>query len=350
MRALSNSDTQVNLITLASSAIYSVIAASVPIRLLAEEYIPSAGDKSEATSSLMSSARKKEDGTFVTDADSMAQQIIFSALYKVSGLIRIIGEEDDDDHVYSDNSDIDEVLMKNVADEVHKRMITSKNIDETHYIVETSRISVFVDPLDGTNQYAKGNYDSVSILIGITLDDTPIFGIICKPFGQKIGENNKNKVPFVLYGGSLLSGVFIYGSGDQKLQRQNISSPRAVISSSRNVGVVSECVSILHRQGKIEQNPIIVSGAGEKSLRLLIGNENEVLWPFPRPGTSLWDIAAADALLSAIGGKVTDGKGKKIDYSSKRIGTENIDGIIASSSSTIHDACVNACNNLRGIA
>lgn len=119
-----------------------------------------------------------------------------------------------------------------------------------------------------------------------------------------------------------------------------------MISSSRNVGVVSQCVDALHYQGKIEKDPIMVSGAGEKSLRLLIGDQNESLWPFPRPGTSLWDIAAADALLSAIGGKVTDGNGQKIDYSLKRVGYENVRGIIAASDPEIHEACVTVCRKI----
>lgn len=108
--------------------------------------------------------------------------------------------------------------MNDVTQEINLGPTGSERIEMSKLIVDASRVSVFVDPLDGTNQYAKGNYGSVSTLLGITLDDTPVFGIICKPFGQHIdGCYENSKQPFVIYGGTLLSGIYIYGNSNQKV-------------------------------------------------------------------------------------------------------------------------------------
>jgi len=318
----------------------------------------------------------KNDGTLVTDADKAAQFIIVNALRNVSSDIRIVGEEDDvmaeaaeeepaDSEVQSENNDedqydnssssfgIDEELYVKVSEEMQRHMMFmhNGNADEKHMqhrqncqqtlenVVDPSRISVFVDPLDGTSQYAKGRYECVSTLVGITLDDVPIFGVICKPFGQA-GYHIEDDC-FTLYGGTLMNGAFVHG-GEQIDDRMSMPTPRAVISSSRSGGIVKQCVDALHEEGSLGKDPVLVSGAGEKSLRLLIGREGEALWHFPRPGTSLWDVAAADALLSAIGGKLTDRLGQRIDYSETRVGNDNDTGIVAASSVALHDACIRA--------
>mmetsp|Transcript_4042 Transcript_4042/g.2990 ORF Transcript_4042/g.2990 Transcript_4042/m.2990 type:complete len:189 (-) Transcript_4042:276-842(-) len=41
---------------------------------------------------------------------------------------------------------------------------------------------VWIDPLDGTHAYTKGNLDAVTILIGVAFKGRPRFGIIHKPF------------------------------------------------------------------------------------------------------------------------------------------------------------------------
>ena len=119
----------------------------------------------------------------------------------------------------------EEVYVK-VSEEMRRHMNIMHSMDENtnptsessrpylskwflHENVDPSRISVFVDPLDGTGQYAKGRHECVSTLVGITLDDVPVFGVICKPFGQA-GYHVEDDC-FTIYGGTLMNGVFVYG-------------------------------------------------------------------------------------------------------------------------------------------
>jgi 3'-phosphoadenosine 5'-phosphosulfate (PAPS) 3'-phosphatase len=116
--------------------------------------------------------------------------------------------------------------------------------------------------------------------------------------------------------------------------------PRAVISSSRSKGVVEDVCQQLGSLGVIHPEPLHISGAGEKSLRLVLRRNDEGLWFFPREGTSLWDIAASDAILRSLGGKVTDKHGRPLDYSKSRDDADNVDGIIACSDHRLHAECM----------
>ena len=86
--------------------------------------------------------------------------------------------------------------------------------------------------------------------------------------------------------------------------------------------------------------PILISGAGEKSLRLILQVNNEALWFFPKKGTSLWDVAAPDAILRSLGGKLTDKFGNSMDYSKAREDAENMEGVVACIDANLHAKCI----------
>jgi 3'-phosphoadenosine 5'-phosphosulfate (PAPS) 3'-phosphatase len=335
----------------------------------------------------------KDDGSYVTNADFTAQGIIVQALRQVSGQIRIVGEESPEEmarHIHNNVFLSEERLNLLAQEEMRMRYwgqrrstssaaslplaetapdsssssLSSSSLPTTEavsdripieeledanlpeHVVDLDRVSVFVDPLDGTKSYAHGNYDAVTVLVAIILDNYPYFGVICKPFGIKGQTSILDTGCVAVYGGKLLDGVFI-GGGAQcgrpswQTASQDLSSlPRAVISSSRSKGVVENFVHHLAAKGIVHPEPFLISGAGEKSLRLILGSENEALWFFPKDGTSRWDVAASDALLRAVGGKLTDKYGQELDYSTSRLDAANVDGIIASNDADLHAECI----------
>jgi 3'-phosphoadenosine 5'-phosphosulfate (PAPS) 3'-phosphatase len=264
----------------------------------------------------------------------------------------------------------------------------SSNIDPIH--VDPSRVSVYVDPLDGTSSYAKGNYEAVTILAGVMLDNVPIFGIIVKPFGHDGFNVNFHKHDnttnssmtmtsgfqgpcSAMYGGTLLGGAFVVSGGELKRSRicrtnETLSSPsmsapthiptstanqqqnqhehehqhqrKAIISKSRGGGVVRQCIDSLSSKGLLHPEPLYITGAGYKTMRLILGTLNETMWFFPKPGTSLWDVAAADALLRVMGGRISDKFGHDLDYSKSWTEADNLDGIIACSDIHLHARCI----------
>jgi 3'-phosphoadenosine 5'-phosphosulfate (PAPS) 3'-phosphatase len=292
------------------------------------------------------------------------------------------------------------------TDSTGEGMVPEKQPPPPEYLVDSHRVSVFIDPLDGTKAYAKGDYQPVSILIAIILDRTPCFGVICKPFGYPGQSSVLDTGCVAIYGGTLLGGAYTAGASSLGTNNnrasstvlpaipipissldspataattctdhnhnplhpkedsiQNIHSisdssptcippamnddddedddlPRAVISSGRSKGIVGDFVSFLGSKGMIHPKPLLVTGAGEKSLRIIVRSNKEGLWFFPKPGTSLWDVAAADALLRATGGRLTDKNGKDMDYTKSRTEAENDNGVVACYDEQLHAECI----------
>jgi len=415
---------EVNLLDLAASCLASAIVAADQITALAGTERTATSSDSDVGANDMKenkkNARLKIDGSFVTDADMAAQQIIVDALHKVSSGIRIVGEENEEEmrsraitgherrledifrlareeleirleiahgiqrqnfhssgggdydnlplaQQRKSNDENDDIEVKEQHNQSHLAMggeesshpkeNQSTDIREIkERTIHTNRVSVFIDPLDGTNSYAKGHHDPVSILVAIIVDQIPYFGVICKPFGYPERTSVLDTGCVVVYGGHLLDGAYIAGGcaidrskrGMTKpaedlsdgIHRDLKDLPRAVISKSRSKGIVQDFVTHLGERGIIHPEPLLVSGAGEKSLRIIAGFEKEGLWFFPKGGTSLWDVAASDAILRAIRGRLTDKYGNDMDYSKSRKEAENNNGIVACYDEELHAECI----------
>jgi len=371
---------KVNLLELATASLASTILASRPIRTLS------------------TTPRVKSDGSPVTDADGAAQRIICNLLRKVSPRIRIVGEETLQE-VESGSKTIDqnvwvgispttrrkgiqkeakeeEILIQNIFHELCERrrkvtetmetLTSPMNLLLIEEEVAAHRISVFIDPLDGTSAYTKGDYESVTTLVGIVVDNCPVFGVIGQPFGMKgIIESHSGYECTAVYGGTLVGGAFSVGGmelrrslnwkdgkvpiykgldemviEDCAIEDRNHSRRKAIISKSRSGGVVKKCINALANRGLLHRELIHITGAGYKTMCLLLGTHDESLWFFPKPGTSLWDIAAADALLRVMGGKLSDKFGRDMDYSKEWMDAENMDGIVACSDVVLHAECI----------
>lgn len=362
------SATTVNLLDLASACVACTVTASRSIRQIAQP----AGDVDD-----VKNIRLKDDGSFVTDADFAAQGVIVQAIQTICLDLLIVGEESPEEMAQhmGDHAVLDDAIFQRTRRELRLRYhqqqqelatavlplapgsaaancdddeTTGSANDPLDTTIDASRVTVIVDPLDGTKSYAHGDYDSVSVLIAIIVDCQPVFGVIGKPFGYP-GLTAILDTPCVsIYGGPLIKGVFIAG-GERVVASPVHSSatmstkedlPRAVISGSRSKGVVHDFCVHLGSKGLIYPEPMLVSGAGEKSLRLILQQEKEALWFFPKGGTSLWDVAAPDALLRSLGGKLTDKFGNEMDYNKPRSEAENVDGVIACIDANLHAECI----------
>jgi len=199
--------------------------------------------------------------------------------------------------------------------------------------VESDRLCVYVDPLDGTREMLKGNLDSVTVLIGVCVDNRPRLGVIAAPFT----DDDKGGVVF----GALGVGAFRVAS-DGTLSALLSQSPApahasglptsVVVSNSRSeTGPVNDCVARM-RAAVPSLQVKRVGGCGRKLM--VVATRAADLYVFPCAGTCLWDSCAGEAILRAAGGLVLDRRGREIDYArASDAGFENRDGIVAS-----HDA------------
>lgn len=76
---------------------------------------------------------------------------------------------------------------------------------------------------------------------------------------------------------------------------------------SHGTGLINDCTEACKPTKVIK-----VGGAGHKVLLLIEGKAHAYV--FPSPGTKKWDTCAPEAVLHAIGGKLTDIKGNLYDY------------------------------------
>eukprot|EP00088_Acartia_fossae_P015237 TRINITY_DN18317_c0_g1_i2.p1 TRINITY_DN18317_c0_g1~~TRINITY_DN18317_c0_g1_i2.p1 ORF type:complete len:110 (+),score=25.28 TRINITY_DN18317_c0_g1_i2:1-330(+) len=76
-----------------------------------------------------------------------------------------------------------------------------------------------------------------------------------------------------------------------------------------------------------------VGGAGHKVMLLMEGEAHAYV--FPSPGCKKWDTCAPEAILHAMGGKLTDMKGDNYQYHSK-VEHRNMDGVLATAIADDH--------------
>jgi 3'-phosphoadenosine 5'-phosphosulfate (PAPS) 3'-phosphatase len=76
--------------------------------------------------------------------------------------------------------------------DLHKQgVFTPKEISDKEFeSFNTENAVVWIDPLDGTSDYCRGNISAVTVLIGLTINDVSRAGIVHIPFveGKEHGE------------------------------------------------------------------------------------------------------------------------------------------------------------------
>lgn len=174
--------------------------------------------------------------------------------------------------------------------------IINEETDELPYDKRKNWTKVWsVDPLDGTKEFVKKNGEFV-VNIALIENQKPIIGIIAHPLTRKI-----------LFGGPSIGAYFI---DFQNIDEKN-NWERLEIASQYNKPLMMAC-SRSHHSGHVlkiinkykanhHEVDFIKMGSALKFFELAKGNAD--FYPRFAP-TMEWDIAAGDAILQALGGKV----------------------------------------------
>ncbi|KAJ8356182.1 hypothetical protein SKAU_G00189760 [Synaphobranchus kaupii] len=225
-----------------------------------------------------------------TMADRLAQKSICASLSRQFPKITIIGEED------LPQEDIEEDLIENgQAEEILQKPCPAeyRNFKEEEFVV-------WVDPLDGTKEYTEGLLDHVTVLIGIAYKGTAIAGVINQPFfNYQAGAD-------ATWGRTLWG---ILGLGAFGFELQEVPEGRRIVTTTRSHSnkLVLDCVQAMEPHDVIR-----VGGAGNKIIQLVEGKASAYV--FASPGCKKWDTCAPEAILHAVGGKLTDIHGKTYRY------------------------------------
>lgn len=178
--------------------------------------------------------------------------------------------------------------------------------------VPAESITVWIDPLDATQEYTESLVKFVTTMVCVAVEGKPVIGVIHQPFS------------------GFTAWAFVgQGSNMNPRSSYSVSSPKVIVSRSHS-GKVKAFVQEAFGNGT---TIIEAGGAGYKVLSLLAMPSSETA-PMDQADAYIhvtfikkWDICAGAALLNALGGHMTTVKGEDIDYSGTPV---NKGGLVAS--------------------
>jgi 3'-phosphoadenosine 5'-phosphosulfate (PAPS) 3'-phosphatase len=285
----------------------------------------------------------KEGGnsrSVVTQADIDAQARIVGGLRETWGDdLFIIGEENEEDACPDFNG---KCLEKDLL--VSHYTGNNEGADE-HIPLE--ELSIFVDPLDGTREFVEGRLQNVACLIGIVRNNRPIAGVIGVPFPDGTTESSV-EVHYAIADQDEISGVWPRKPQSSKHEVPESSFLGVTILTGDSSDPVLVNATNCAKSIAKDHRHIIIGGTAAKLRYVATGIENSVAILHFK--TELWDTCAAEALLVAKGGKITDLFGSPLVHSPKRP-FGNIFGVVASggsqSAARLHDEL---CRRMRADA
>ncbi|KAL7842036.1 hypothetical protein SRHO_G00237250 [Serrasalmus rhombeus] len=212
-----------------------------------------------------------------------------------------------------DNSDGEATIWtRNIPSEILNKIPEGK-------LVPAESVTVWIDPLDATQEYTENLRKYVTTMVCVAVDGDPVLGVIHKPF-----------TGFTAWG--MVGGAANVNRRDS----YNANNPKVIVSRSHAGKVKSFIQQAFGNSTEI----IPAGGAGYKVLALLDVSDEE----YEKADMYIhvtyikkWDICAGNAILKALGGHMTTLKGEDIDYS----GSEKNPGGLLASIDIDHKALVN---------
>ncbi|XP_027896156.1 3'(2'),5'-bisphosphate nucleotidase 1 isoform X1 [Xiphophorus couchianus] len=251
-----------------------------------------------------------------TLADRLAQKSICASLSRRFPKVTIIGEED------LPCEEVQEDMIENGQAEE----ILQKSCPKEYEALKEEELVVWVDPLDGTKEYTEASsclhlqavdqkphkeldkthstairlLDNVTVLIGIAYGGRAIAGVINQPFYN-----------YQLGSGAALGRTIwgVLGLGAFGFQLQEVPADKRIVTTTRSHSnkTVTDCVNAMEPHDVIR-----VGGAGNKIIQLIEGKASAYV--FASPGCKKWDTCGPEAILHAVGGKLTDMFGNPYRY------------------------------------
>jgi len=293
---------------MSSSILTQVLASSVAIADKAGEIVRDIMTKGD-----LAIVEKTGKDDLQTQADRSAQNCIIASLAKQFPKLTVVGEEGEQDLTGVPA----EWIVSSADPEAAKLSCPEKYKD-----VAMADLTVWVDPLDGTKEYTQGLLDHVTVLIGIAVGKQSVAGVIHQPYWNYKSTEPNAPIGRTFYG---LIGAGVFG-----LSPASPPEGQRIITTTRShgTGLVQQALEVLKPDQVLK-----VGGAGHKVMLLMEGQAHAYV--FPSPGCKKWDTCAPEAILHAMGGKLTDMKGNQYDYH-PTVEHMNGEGVLATAISSDH--------------
>ncbi|KRZ35878.1 Palmitoyltransferase ZDHHC3 [Trichinella pseudospiralis] len=231
---------------------------------------------------------KKE---FLTKADLISNRLIIESFSRFPD-IKIISEERG--KVYDEKFDF-------YKSQYYEKFASKENILAKFPSIKVliNDISVWIDPLDGTQELIEGMVESVSVMICVALKGRPVFGVIHRPFTSETIWSISN------YG--CFPDCSMGKNGMDMTDMESNIRKIALISRTHSGGAEKILEAALGNSWRIEK----AGGSGYKGLRVLNGSAGLYLHTTT---VKKWDVCAVDAVIHSAGGRMTDLTGKNLSY------------------------------------
>ncbi|MBH5372917.1 3'(2'),5'-bisphosphate nucleotidase CysQ family protein [Bradyrhizobium glycinis] len=209
----------------------------------------------------------KQDGSPVTEADLAADRIIAEGLAQLAGDVPTLSEE------------------------------------RTGLAAPPFQGSLFlIDPLDGTKEFVAGR-DEFTVNLALVTDGVPLLGIVSAPalglLWRGIVGHGAERVR--------LNGATIAAAEPIRTRKLPTRGEPWIAAVSRSHGDARSEAFVASRPNAVR----MTCGSAVKFGRIAEGSADI----YPRFGpTSEWDVGAGCAVVTAAGGKVTDGKGGELRF------------------------------------
>jgi 3'(2'), 5'-bisphosphate nucleotidase len=219
-----------------------------------------------------------------------------------------------------------QLIVSNLSREFPSHAILSEEEPDNLRRLEESHVWM-IDPMDGTREFIE-HRDEFAVQIGLTVDGTPVLGVVYQPVTKK------------LYYAAKGMGAFLETAGAKAPLR---------VSSEEKAGEMTMAVSRHHRLGRVDAirqqlripNVVRIGSVGLKVGALCEGVAH--LYIHAGNLTHLWDTCGPEAILREAGGRLTDISNEPLQYRGRPL--KNPNGIIASNG-VIHDRAVNVTQSV----
>ncbi|KAL9180211.1 hypothetical protein ACHAXT_008181 [Thalassiosira profunda] len=242
---------------------------------------------------------EKRDNSAFTIADGLVQRLLTEALFSNVSFRDIVGEEDDGDRADASGGGWYRVQGLTVPEELRPLLDKARGDVEAlateHLSSKTdkyNRLTVFIDPIDGTREFASGRGEQCSVCIGFANEHgKAVAGVVYRPLSQP-------KPTWVAGAKSESYAACEFGEGTSDAREDK----RGLLTTN---GSISPFVDSLMEELQCER--VKAGGAGNKIMILLEsslardGIDGSLLYIQDR-GVSRWDSCAAEACLESFGG------------------------------------------------
>lgn len=199
-------------------------------------------------------AKHKADASYFTIADGIVQYLLVNHLFQGNKFANIVGEEDENNvQIMTSPYLVDDLVVpvefNPLIDQARLSLdeLSSQLTDSVY-----KKLTIFIDPIDGTREFSTGLGEQCSICIGFADElGKPVAGIVYRPITQPE---------------TFSMGAKSEGFTESVLDFPSVSNPKGLLTSN---GGISPFIQHLITNLGFERVPS--GGAGNKMLMLLEG-------------------------------------------------------------------------------